>query len=61
MKHISHLILISKNNDILNKIILTFHVRLFERGSPWKVEKLRCILHYFRRVTEDSMLLFFPI
>ncbi|CAF4100753.1 unnamed protein product [Adineta steineri] len=29
--------------------------KLFESGSPWKIEKLKCILHYFRRITADNM------
>ena len=28
--------------------------RLYERGHIGKVEKLRCILHYFQRITEKS-------
>ncbi|CAF3862458.1 unnamed protein product [Adineta steineri] len=29
--------------------------KLFESGSPWKIKKLKCILHYFRRITADNM------
>ncbi|CAF3718551.1 unnamed protein product [Rotaria sp. Silwood1] len=28
-------------------------IHLFRSGSPWKLEKLKCILHYFRRICED--------
>lgn len=33
---------------------LVFLCRLYERGHIQKVEKLRCILHYFQRITEKS-------
>ncbi|CAF4114273.1 unnamed protein product [Rotaria socialis] len=26
---------------------------LLKSGAPWKIEKLKCILHYFRRISED--------
>jgi len=32
--------------------------RLYQTGSPEKIEKLKCILHYFRRVTDKSILIF---
>ncbi|CAF2801247.1 unnamed protein product [Rotaria sp. Silwood2] len=28
-------------------------IHLLQSGSPWKLEKLKCILHYFRRISED--------
>ena len=28
--------------------------RLYRSGHPKKIEKLKCILHYFRRITERS-------
>ncbi|CAF4896310.1 unnamed protein product [Rotaria sp. Silwood1] len=28
--------------------------RLYKSGSPAKIEKLKCILHYFRRITEKT-------
>ncbi|CAF1052395.1 unnamed protein product [Rotaria sordida] len=28
-------------------------IHLLRSGSPWKLEKLKCILHYFRRIIED--------
>ncbi|CAF1192584.1 unnamed protein product [Adineta ricciae] len=27
--------------------------KLFEHGPPWKLEKLKCLLHYFWRVTQN--------
>jgi hypothetical protein len=29
-------------------------VRLYQSGPPEKIEKLRCILHYFQRIRERS-------
>jgi hypothetical protein len=34
------------------------YVRLYKSGSQEKIEKLRCILHYFHRVTRRSRSLF---
>jgi len=31
--------------------------RLYQRGPPEKIEKLKCILHYFKRITEKSILM----
>ncbi|CAF1313327.1 unnamed protein product [Rotaria sordida] len=28
-------------------------IYLLQSGSPWKIEKLKCILHYFQRISED--------
>jgi hypothetical protein len=55
-QHIKVLILTSENRcDDLFFRKKNLYQRLLADGAPWKLEKLKCILHYFRRVTEDGM------
>ncbi len=35
-------------------IIYRSFARLYQSGPPEKIEKLKCILHYFQRITEES-------
>ena len=40
-------------------LVINLHPsRLYQRGSQEKVEKLRCILHYFDRITQKGKIRF---
>jgi len=40
---------------IFYSIIYPKFSRLYQSGPPEKIEKLKCILHYFQRITEKSI------
>ncbi|CAF3951937.1 unnamed protein product [Rotaria sordida] len=48
---------IEKNGSVTmsqrQKTLTFFDQSLLQSGSPWKIEKLKCILHYFQRISED--------